>query len=195
MADENKDNKEQESKKDSKEDSKGSSFSLMTILIIVGAVVLSSVLGAGLSFLLTNKAPKTASAETEEKQVEPEKKNDKEADSEEVSGEESWYYDMAAVTANLDEPGVTRYVRVALTMELMFDPNIEGEEEKEFKAKLPILNNWLTIYLSSLSIEDIRGGKNLKRMQAQILDNYNEMLYPDQEPRIKQVLFKEFATQ
>ena len=190
MADENKEkNKEKDSKKD---ESKGSSFSLMTILIIVGAVVLSSVLGAGLSFILTKKTPKTANAATEEQQVEPEKKKD-DKKSEVVDENASWYFDMDPIVANLDVPGVTRYVRVALTMELTFDP--AGEGAPAFEEKLPVLNNWLTIYLSSLSIEDIRGGKNLKRMQAQILDNFNQILYPDEKPCIKQVLFKEFAIQ
>ena len=60
---------------------------------------------------------------------------------------------------------------------------------------MPILTNWLTIYLASLSLEDIRGDRNLKRIQIQILDAFNEQLFPNQKPKIKRVLFKEFAIQ
>jgi flagellar basal body-associated protein FliL len=57
------------------------------------------------------------------------------------------------------------------------------------------LKNWLTIYLSSQTIEDIGGDKNLRRIQSQILDAFNERLFPNTKPKIKEVLFKEFAVQ
>ena len=71
----------------------------------------------------------------------------------------------------------------------------QGKIEKLFAEKMPILTNWITIYLASLGLEDIRGDKNLKRMQAQILDALNEQVFPNQKPKIKHVLFKEFAIQ
>ena len=42
------------------------------------------------------------------------------SDIEEPAGEPegTWFYDLAPAVANLDEPGVTRYVRVALTLEI-----------------------------------------------------------------------------
>jgi len=58
-----------------------------------------------------------------------------------------------------------------------------------------ILKNWLTIYLASLTLEDIRGDTNLKRIQTQIKDAFNEKLFPDSKPQIEHVLFKEFAIQ
>ena len=181
--------------KDSKDSKSSSSFSLMTILMIVGAVLISSVLGAGLSFVLTNKKPATASAETEEQALEEKPvKEEKAKDKDAANAQGTWFYDMEPIVANLDVPGVTRYVRVALTLEITFDP--EKEEGLEFQRdSLPVLTNWLTIYLSSLSIDDIRGAKNLKRMQMQILDSFNETLYANQKPKIKQILFKEIAIQ
>ncbi len=64
-------------------------------------------------------------------------------------------------------------------------------DEKQF-----LLKNWLAIYLASLTIEDARGDRNLKRIQLQILDAFNETLFPDAKPQIKRILFKEgFAIQ
>jgi flagellar basal body-associated protein FliL len=107
---------------------------------------------------------------------------------------EVWYYDLEPVVANLDVPGVTRYVRAALTLAMD-----SGVEQKKGVAlldeKKPILTNWLTIYLASLSLEDIRGDKNLRRIQSQILDAFNEKLFPDAKPQIKHIFFKEFAVQ
>jgi len=107
----------------------------------------------------------------------------------------TWFYkDFESVVANLNDPGVMRYVRATLTFEIS-SAAPEGKTTKLFEDKTPILTNWLTIYLASLSLEDIRGDRNLKRIQAQILDAFNEQLFPNQKPKIKHVLFKEFAIQ
>ncbi len=107
---------------------------------------------------------------------------------------ETWFYDFSPIVSNLDEPGATRYVRTVLTLEMSGRADRKATE-KLLEAKTPILINWLTIYLASLSIDDVRGDKNLKRIQAQILDAFNGQLFPDQKPMIKHVLFKEFAVQ
>ncbi|HIJ52539.1 MAG TPA: flagellar basal body-associated FliL family protein [Planctomycetes bacterium] len=106
----------------------------------------------------------------------------------------NWFYDLEPVVANLDAPGVTRYVRLTLTLEI--DPQVEQKKGVVFiEEKKPLLTNWLTIYLAGLSLEDIRGDRNLKSIQSQVLDAFNEKLFPDSKPRIKRVLFKEFAVQ
>ncbi|MHC4572529.1 MAG: flagellar basal body-associated FliL family protein [Planctomycetota bacterium] len=105
-----------------------------------------------------------------------------------------WYYDLDPVVANLNEPGVRRYVRVAVI--LVVDPQVDRKKGTAFlDEKKPLLTNYLTIYLASLTLEDIRGDKNLRRIQSQLLDAFNEKLFPDAKPQIKHILFKEFAVQ
>jgi flagellar basal body-associated protein FliL len=58
-----------------------------------------------------------------------------------------------------------------------------------------LMKHWLTLFLSNQTIEDARGERNLMRMQAQISDTLNNGLFPGSKPRIKNVLFKEFAIQ
>ncbi|MBN2136659.1 MAG: flagellar basal body-associated FliL family protein [Sedimentisphaerales bacterium] len=106
----------------------------------------------------------------------------------------TWFHDLEPVVANLNDPGVMRYVSAALTLE-MSAAAAQGKTVKLFEEKMPILTNWLTIYLASLSLEDIRGDKNLKRIQAQILDAFNQELFPNEKPKIKHILFKGFAIQ
>jgi len=105
-----------------------------------------------------------------------------------------WYYDLEPIVANLNEPGITRYVRVKLTLEI--SPEIDQKKGIDFfNVKNPLLTNWLAIYFASLNLEDIRGDNNLKRIQSQIRDAFNEQLFPDSKPKIRRVLFKEFAVQ
>jgi flagellar basal body-associated protein FliL len=105
----------------------------------------------------------------------------------------TWYYHMDSVIGNLNEPGVVRYVRMGLTLE------IGGMTEKEgvpfLEQKKPLLKNWLTLYLNNLSLNDVRGERNLRQMQTQIADAFNQNLFPGAKPRIKRILFKELSIQ
>ncbi len=108
--------------------------------------------------------------------------------------DKSWYYDLEPVVANLNEPGVTRYVRVSLTLEV--SSTLEQKEGMAFlDQKRPLMKHWLTLHLANQTLDDIRGEKNLLRLQTQISDALNQGLFPDTTPRIKRVLFKEFAIQ
>lgn len=161
--------------------------------IILGAVV---IIFAGTGFVLGRVLAGPGTTETEQSsqqnqktQVESLKADDLTKDTKKV-----WYYDLEPVIANLDEPNVTRYVRASLILEIGLE--IDQEKGKAFlDEKKPILTNWLAIYLASLNLEDIRGEKNLKGIQMQILDAFNEKLFPDSKPRISQILFREFAIQ
>jgi flagellar basal body-associated protein FliL len=108
--------------------------------------------------------------------------------------EKVWYYDLDPVVANLNEPGVTRYVRATFTLEM--NPEIDQKKGTEFlDEKKPVMINLLTVYLSSLGLEDIRGDKNLRSIQTRVREVFNETLFPDVKPQIKNVLIKEFPVQ
>lgn len=183
-----------EKTKEKQEDSKEQEASKTGILpwVILAAVVL---LCAGGGFLLgrvlTGSSVTGAAHASEENET---GRPTPQADNAASKTEKTSFHDLEPVVANLNEPGATRYARVTLTLEMSPDAS-QKDAAKIFEEKTPLLTNWLTIYLSSLSIEDIRGDKNLKRMQLQILDAFNEELFPSQKPRIKKVLFKEFAVQ
>ena len=101
---------------------------------------------------------------------------------------------MEPVVANLNEPGVSRYARVGLTLEM--DTSMEQKAGAVFlDEKKPLLKHWLTLYLSNQTLEDIRGEKRLRHVQAQISDSFNQGLFPDGKPHIKRVLFKELSIQ
>ena len=105
-----------------------------------------------------------------------------------------WYYELEALVANLNEPGVTRYARVTLTLEVSRAMK-QADGITFFETNKPRLKNWLTLYLSNKSLEDIRGAENLRRMQSEVTDLFNRGLFPNEPPKIKQVLFKELSIQ
>jgi flagellar basal body-associated protein FliL len=163
--------------------------------IIIFVVVLICA-GAGLSVgrlfagSRTPEADESGSESGASAQTEDLKANN---DSAEGSGE-VWYYDLDPVVANLNEPSVTRYVRASLTLEMSADMDIK-KGTAFLDEKKPILINWLNVYLSSLGLEDIRGDNNLRSIQSHVRDAFNEKLFPDSRPQIKQILIKEFPVQ
>ena len=159
----------------------------VVVLICAGAGLSVGRLFAGSG---TPEADESISKSDASAQIEDLKAND---DSAENSGK-VWYYDLDPVVANLNEPSVTRYVRAYLTLEMSAD--MDAKEGATFlDEKKRILVSWLTVYLSSLTLEDVRGDKNLRSIQSHVRDAFNEELFPDSKSQIKQVLIKEFPVQ
>jgi flagellar basal body-associated protein FliL len=103
-------------------------------------------------------------------------------------------FELEPVIANLDEPGVTRYVRVTLILEMnpAFNQDAGMAMLEEKKA---LLRDWLTIYLAGCTLEEARGSKNLVRIKAEIRDAFNDYLFKNSKPMVESILLKEFAVQ
>jgi len=166
----------------------------LMIWAVLGVVVVScSAAGLFLGRLLaaSAKAPQSSSA-VEQQPIEP--PNEPQPTGQIDKNAKTWYYDLEPVVANLNEPSVTRYVRAIVTLEI--SPELDQKTGAALlEEKKPIITDWLTVYLSSLTLEDIRGDRNLRRIQSQILDAFNETLFPNSKPLIMNVLFKQFAVQ
>lgn len=190
MADTDEVKQEQEKKDENGKQKKSLIGRLLPWMIMVIVVGLCAGAGLGLGKILAGTGGQT-----------PVDANDSAAGKDEeekldLGGESGklWYYDLEPpVVANLNEPGVTRYVSASLTLQMI------SANEKDVRTfldeKTPILRNWLYIYLSSLTLESIKGDKNLKSIQSQICDGFNKELFPDSKPQIKQILIREFPVQ
>jgi len=197
-ADETKQQEQQEKpeKQEAKKSEAGDKKSLIGRLLpkIILAVVLLFFAGAGFTLgrmFAGSSTPQTPGDSQQDQSAQVEKL---EAKGSADDAQKTWYYDLDPVIANLDVADVTRYVRASLILEV----SSEVDEKKGtafLDEKKPILTNWLTVYLASLGLDDIRGDSSLKRIQSQVLDAFNEKLFPDSKPKIKHILFKEFAVQ
>ena len=163
--------------------------------IIIAAVV---VFCAGAGFGLGRSFAGSGAPEATEAGPKPDESNqasDLAADNDSTNDSDKvWYYELDPVIANLNEPGVSRYVRASFTLEI----SAETDQEKGtafLDEKKPILTDMLFVYLSGLSLKDIQGDKNLKSIQSRIRELFNERFFPDSKPQIKRVLIKEFPVQ
>ena len=187
------DTDEMKEQKDSETKRNGQSLAsrLLPWIILTVVILLCAAFGLGLGRLFassrTLKIDKAASQPGKKKPI----------NLDELSAKDTgkvWYYDLDPVVANLNEPNITRYVRATFTLEMSSE--INQKKGIEFlNEKKPILINLLTVYLSSLSLEDIRGDKNLRSIQSRVCESFNENLFPESKPQIKNVLIKEFPVQ
>jgi flagellar basal body-associated protein FliL len=178
-----------EGKSEDKE-TKGGGFKLMTWLILAGIVIAGLTGGFGLAQLLAGGDSQIEKADI--KVDDTKSFDDLLADS--TNEKKAWSFDIEPVIANLDEPGVTRYARVAVTLEL------SGEMDSKngtvfLEEKKAVLRDWLTTYIAGLSLERVRGTSNLARIKKEIRDQFNELVFPETKPFIVNILFKEFAIQ
>lgn len=188
---------EQQDSKTESSNKKTSKGSILQWIIIAVIVAFCAGAGFGLGRLFAGFGTAKTAASTQLAAGQATQPENLKSDAPELTAadaQKDWYYDLEPVVANLNEPGVTRYIRIALTLQI--SPDMDKKKGTEFiDEKKPLLTNWLTIYLAGLSIEDTRGDRNLKRIQSQILDAFNEKLFPNAKPQIGHVLFKEFAIQ
>jgi len=184
----------QEDPKAEKSEKKSLIARFLPWIIIIVVVLICAFAGLSVGRLFagsgTREAAESGSESGESARIEDLKADNDSAD----DSAKVWYYDLDPVVANLNEPTVTRYVRASLTLEMSAD--MDAKKGAAFlDEQKPLLINWLTIYLSGLGLEDIRGDNNLRSIQSHIRDAFNEELFPDSKSQIKQVLIKEFPVQ
>ncbi|MEO2014538.1 MAG: flagellar basal body-associated FliL family protein [Fuerstiella sp.] len=107
--------------------------------------------------------------------------------------EDTAFVPFDAVVVNLDEGQLTRYLQVAVTLQ------VPKEEEESIKLKIEekkaVLKNWLINQISDKNREEIRGGAGQDRLRREVRDQFNSVLFPDGYDRIYNVLFDEYNVQ
>ncbi len=148
------------------------------LCVVIVAVATAAGFGVG---QFVGPTPRKAAADTEQ---EPKQSSDR---------PEYRYYDLEAIIANFDDPRLARHVSVTVT--LAIDRKDYNEATRLVSDRMPELRDWLTSYLAGHELDDLRGPRNLNRMRRDIEDAFNQKLWPDSSPRIRNVLFKEFFVQ
>jgi flagellar basal body-associated protein FliL len=193
MADKKEDVKQKKESQKQESESKSSIIKrFLPWIVLFGVVLISAGMGLGLGRVFAGwlSSEPAADQQQTDQAVQSQQRVDVPAD----NSVGTWYYDLEPAVANLNEPGVTRYVRATLTLE--FSNRFDQKHGMTFlEQKKPYLKHLLTLYLANQTIQDLRGEKNLKRIQTEVLDSFNEHLFPDSRPQLIRILFKEFAIQ
>jgi flagellar basal body-associated protein FliL len=97
------------------------------------------------------------------------------------------------VVVNLSEDRLQRYLRVKVAV------LVEAEAEKEvtelLTKKKAAVKSAMIAHLAGKSLKDVSGSVGVTRMQRELLERMEDVLYPDGHSRIKSVLFEEYVVQ
>ena len=97
------------------------------------------------------------------------------------------------VVVNLGEDKMNRYLRVKLMIAVEEkDHHDVGELVTKQKA---FLKSWLICYLCDQSAQDVTRRASVNRIRREIGEQFNEMLWPNGEPKIVDILFDMFVVQ
>jgi flagellar basal body-associated protein FliL len=192
MADEEKKEDQGEEKSAGKDGKESGGFNLKSYLIMGGIVIAGSLGGFSLAQLI---GPGTVTPSTEKGEEAPKAATFEEMLENTSDDAKIWFYDIEpAVVVNLNEPGVTRMLRAGITIEL--SPKMNQEQGMEFLTeKSIILRGFLTTYLAELTLEQVRGSRNLTRIQNEIKEHFNDLLFPDSRPYVTGIILKDFIAQ
>lgn len=97
------------------------------------------------------------------------------------------------VVVNIGEPKLNRFLRVKLMIAVEeHDHHEVGELLTKQKA---FLKSWLICYLSDLSAQEVTRRASVNRIRREICEQFNQMLWPNEEPKIVDILFDMFVVQ
>ena len=110
-----------------------------------------------------------------------------------IAEEDFKYLDFDPITVNVNVPRQDRHMQAEIVLAIRSKD--EGPAAGKISAKKQELLNWLTTYLRGLTLDDVRGTKNLNRIRREIQEAFNKQLWPRSRPLIDHVLFKKFIVQ
>jgi flagellar protein FliL len=103
------------------------------------------------------------------------------------------YVPFGDVVANLDDTRMMRYTRAKFSLA------VDKKEAESVTALVEenktLLKNWLIGYLQNKQIDEVRGTEGYNRIRREIQDRFNDLLFPDGEAKIRDILFEEFNVQ
>ena len=179
--------KKEESK--DKEASSGKSKAIVGWIITFTIAIICAAGGYGLSGLFAKAAPSKVEEAPEGEVAEAEAYLSLDPDA-----AKPWPFELKPIVANLNEPGSTRMIQVAVVMEISGD--MDEELGKEFlEEKKLYLRDWLGTYLAGLNLEQVKGASSQNRMKVEIKEDFNEILFPDSKPLINRVMLKDYTIQ
>jgi flagellar basal body-associated protein FliL len=97
------------------------------------------------------------------------------------------------VTVNLVEERQQRYLRLKIA--ILVDAEAEKEVLDQVTKKKAAVKSGLIGHLAGKSTKDVSGTVGVQRMQRELLERIEEVLYPDGNSRIRAVLFEEYVVQ
>jgi flagellar basal body-associated protein FliL len=97
------------------------------------------------------------------------------------------------VVVNLTEERMNRYLRLKLAV--LADADAEKDVTDRLLKQKAAVKSRLIGHLSGKSLKDVSGTVGVNRLQREALEKIEDVLYPDGDSKIRDVLFEEYVVQ
>jgi flagellar basal body-associated protein FliL len=97
------------------------------------------------------------------------------------------------VVVNLSEGSLQRYLRIKVAV--LVDEEAEKEVELLLTKKKAAVKSAMIAHLAGKTLKDVSGSVGVTRMQRELLERVEDVLYPEGHSQIKSVLFEEYVVQ
>ena len=97
------------------------------------------------------------------------------------------------VAVNLAEERMTRFLRVKIALQC--EHSAEGKLHELVEKNKAALKSWAIGHLAGKSLKEVSGTVAIHRLQREMLEQFDEMLFPNGESPLKAVLFEEYLVQ
>lgn len=109
------------------------------------------------------------------------------------SKEEAEFIDFDEVVAVLGKTKFTRFLRIAISLQVPKSQKIEIE--KKIIAKSAVLRNRIIAHVAEVTEQDLEGQHGHNQLRRDIHRYFNEILFDDGIERVQDVLFRELQVQ
>lgn len=97
------------------------------------------------------------------------------------------------VAVNLAEERMTRFLRVKIALQC--EHSAEAKLHELIEKNKASLKSWAIGHLAGKSLKEVSGTVAIHRLQREMLERFDEMLFPNGESPLKAVLFEEYLVQ
>ena len=97
------------------------------------------------------------------------------------------------VVVNLTEDRMNRYLRLKLSV--LADADAEKEVTDKLAKQKAAVKSRLIGHLSGKTLKDVGGTVGVNRLQRELLEKLEDVLYPDGDSKLRDVLFEEYVVQ
>jgi flagellar protein FliL len=158
-------------------------------VVLVAAAMASIAAGAAAPMFVNVSAllGKAAATQTDETHEKPAKKKG------EHDEEKTASVPFGDVVVNLSEERMTRYLRLKIV--LVVDEEAEATFAVLMEKKKATLKSWLISHLSGKTLKDVAGTVGVNRLQREILERFEDTLFPHGHSHLKHVMFEEYLVQ
>ena len=97
------------------------------------------------------------------------------------------------LVVNLSDDRLNRYLRVKIALK------VDSHDEKTMIALVTkhkaAMKSKIIGHLAGKGLKDVGGTVGIAKLQRELLEKFDDVLYPDGESKLKEVLFEEFVVQ